>query len=55
MRKLLCKLFGHRWQLDYPNLPTARCCTRCRKKQVVNQKETFKAMHLPTVWEEIEA
>ncbi len=33
MKKLFCKIFGHDWRYNFPNMPNKRICARCKKKQ----------------------
>ena len=38
MKKLLCKIFGHKWLYNFKTMPSKAICSRCKCKA----KENFR-------------
>lgn len=48
MRKLLCKIFGHRVKYNFTYMPSKAICERCHKKWIATGS-------LMNIWKEVEA
>ena len=33
MKKLVCRLFGHRWRYNFPSQPNKAICKRCHRRE----------------------
>lgn len=57
MKRLICKLFGHKYKYNFPKIPTKCECKRCGKKwhTVKNPNYNYKNIFKEPIfiWEEI--
>lgn len=41
LNKKLCEIFNHKWEYNFPSLPSKRTCSRCGQKQKVKYNDKF--------------
>jgi len=51
---IICKLFGHKWQYDFPSMPCNRRCYRCKTKEHLDVNKSYETIYSPQIWNQVE-